>query len=293
MRDAERITRALRGRWFGGYGIARCPAHGDKHPSLSLADGDGDRLLARCHAGCTFTDILDALRGLGLVEGVSHYRAPSFEEMERIRQAEEEQAAKREARARDCWRETEPIGATIAETYLRHRGISCELPASLRFHPKCWHPTGVRLPAMVALVEGAPRLAVHRTYLRPDGMGKAAIEPDKAMLGAVAGGAVRLTDGGESLVVCEGIETGLSLASGLLRRPATIWAALSTGGMKRLHLPDIPARLTVATDGDEAGRLAGNNLALRAAARGWKASLLPAPDGRDWNDVLCMKGAAA
>lgn len=293
MREAERITRALRGRWFGRYGIARCPAHGDKRPSLSLSDGDGDRLLARCHAGCAFTDILDALRGLGLVEGVSHYNPPTREELERIRQAEEDQAAKREARAADCWRETAPIVGTIAEIYLRRRGIACELPATLRFHPECRHPTGARLPAIVALVEGAPRLAVHRTYLRPDGGAKADAEPAKAMLGAVAGGAVRLSSGGGALVVCEGIETGLSLASGLLRVSATIWAALSTSGMKRLQLPEMPGRLTVATDGDRAGRQAGDDLATRATARGWKVSLLPAPDGRDWNDVLCMKGAAA
>lgn len=293
MREAERITRALRGRWFGRYGIARCPAHGDKHPSLSLAAGDGDRLLARCHAGCTFTDILDALRGLGLVEGVSHYSPPTREELERIRQAEEEQAEKREARAIACWHEALPIGGTVAETYLRHRGISCESQGTLRFHPACWHPTGTRLPAMVALVEGAPRLAIHRTYLRPDGTGKADAEPAKAMLGAVAGGAVHLTAGSNRLVICEGIETGLSLASGLLSGPATIWAALSTSGMRRLVLPPDPGRLCVATDGDEAGRQAGNALATRATAHGWQVSLLPAPDGRDWNDILCMKGAAA
>lgn len=292
MRDAERITRALRGRWFGRYGIARCPAHGDKHPSLSLAAGDGDRLLARCHAGCTFTDILDALRGLGLVEGVSHYSPPTREELERIRQAEEEQAEKREARAITCWHEALPIGGTVAETYLRHRGISCELPGTLRFHPECWHPTGARLPAMVALVEGAPRLAIHRTYLRSDGLGKAQLDPTKAMLGAVAGGAVRLTVG-DKLVVCEGIETGMSLASGLLRGPASIWASLSTSGMKALTLPDIAGRLTVATDGDDAGREAGRALAVKATKTGWTVALLPAPDRRDWNDVLTTKGEAA
>lgn len=293
MREVERITRALRGRWFGRYGIARCPAHGDKHPSLSLAAGDGDRLLARCHAGCSFPDVLDALRGLGLVEGISNYSPPTREELERIRQAEEEQAAKREARATACWQEAMPISGTIAETYLRHRGISCALPATLRFHPECWHPSGVRLPAMVALVERAARLAVHRTYLSAGGMGKADAEPAKAMLGTVAGGAVRVFNGGDRLVVCEGIETGLSLASGLLSFPVTIWAALSTSGMKRLNLPEKPGRLTVATDGDRAGRQAGDELATRATAHGWQVSLLPAPDGRDWNDILYMKGAAA
>ncbi|MGB3832311.1 MAG: toprim domain-containing protein [Mesorhizobium sp.] len=291
--EARRLTLALRGRWFGRYGIARCPAHGDKNPSLSLSDGEGDRLLARCHAGCSFTDIIDAMKGLGLVEGTSRYTPPSREDLERIRQAEEERAKEQEERALTCWREAMPIAGTIAETYLRHRGITADLPETLRFHPECWHMTRARLPAMVALVEGAERLAIHRTYLRQDGRGKADVEPAKAMLGAVAGGAVRLSSAPGALVVCEGIETGLSLASGLLRKPATIWAALSTGGMKRLTLPSRPGRLTVATDGDETGREAGKALAQRATADGWTVSLLPAPDGRDWNDILELRGAAA
>ncbi len=281
MSEAKRLTLALRGRWFGRYGIARCPAHGDKNPSLSLSDGEGDRLLARCHAGCSFTDILDAMKGLGLVEGTSHYTPPSREDWEGIRQAEEEHAVKQEEHALACWREAAPIQGTIAETYLRHWGITADLPETLRFHPECWHMSRTRLPALVALVEGPARLAVHRTYLRQDGKGKADVDPAKAMLGAVAGGAVRLSSAGGTLVVCEGIETGLSLASGLLRQPATIWAALSTSGMKRLVLPDTPGRLTVATDGDDAGRAAGTFLAERAHATGWRVDLLPAPDGRD------------
>lgn len=54
-----------------------------------------------------------------------------------------------------------------------------------------------------------------------------------------------------------------------------------------------PGRLTIATDGDAPGRAAGHALATRAAVLGWRVSLLPAPEGRDWNDVLAMKGAAA
>lgn len=293
MMEAERITRALKGHWYGRYGVTRCPAHGDDRPSLSLADGDNGRLLARCHAGCTFVDILDALKGLGLVAGVGTYTPPTREDIERLRRAEIEQAEKQENRALKCWREAQRIAGTIAEIYFRQRGITAPLPDTLRFHPDCWHPSGSRLPAVVALVEGAPRLAVHRTYLRRDGMGKADIEPAKAMLGAVAGGGVILSRLGQDSVVCEGIETGLSLASGILTRPATIIAALSTSGMKRLTLPDTPGRLTIATDGDDAGRAAGNDLGIRATALGWRVSILPAPDGRDWNDVLMARSKAA
>ena len=62
--------------------------------------------------------------------------------------------------------------------------------------------------------------------------------------------------------------------------------------MKALHLPPKAHRLTVATDGDEPGRLAGNALAIRATALGWNVSLLPAPDGKDWVDVLAANDGA-
>src|SRR5687768_15178621 len=41
---------------------AKCPAHDDKHPSLSFGPSkDFDGVVVRCHAGCSVDDILDAL----------------------------------------------------------------------------------------------------------------------------------------------------------------------------------------------------------------------------------------
>jgi DNA primase len=85
----------------------------------------------------------------------------------------------------------------------------------------------------------------------------------------------------------------LSLFCGLLGAPATVWAALSTSGLRGLHLPTQPGRLTIAPDGDEAGRKAAHALAMRAHAVGWQVSLSPAPDGCDWNDILTRKAVAA
>lgn len=297
MTDARTLTAALGGRWHGRYGLTFCPAHHNtRTPALSLSDGADGRLLARCHAGCTFAAIVDALRGRGLVDpsaGCGGFIAPGPAELARRRAEEKAEAEKRARQAERLWRESLPVAGTLAEAYLRGRGIACPLPDTLRFHPECWHKSARRLPALVALVGGAEGFAVHRTYLAADGTGKAAVEPAKAMLGAVAGGAVRLAGGAGRLVVAEGVETALSLASGLLGAPATIWAALSTSGMAGLRLPDPPGRLTIAADGDTAGREAAHVLAERAHALGWQVSLLPAPEGRDWNDILCMKGGAA
>lgn len=292
--DAEQITHALRGKWYRRYGSAPCPvcqAEGRKgQDALTLADGDGGRLLLHCKkSGCDFAEILAAV-------GVSRtdYSAPDPFEVAQRGGRNRAEAEKRAKQAHRLWQDAQPIKGTLAETYIRARGITRDLPATLRYQAECWHgPTAKRYPALIALVEGGDGFAVHRTYLASDGNGKANVDPAKLMLGSVSGGAVRLTEAQGPLVVAEGIETALSLSCGLLRAPATIWAALSTSGMRGLHLPADPHRLTIAPDGDAPGRAAANALAERAAALGWQVSLLPAPDGRDWNDILTMKGEAA
>lgn len=42
--------------------VALCPAHDDKHASLSIGLGEDDRLLVKCHAGCSIERILAALK---------------------------------------------------------------------------------------------------------------------------------------------------------------------------------------------------------------------------------------
>ena len=68
------------------------------------------------------------------------------------------------------------------------------------------------------------------------------------MLGSCAGGAVRLSETGGPLVVCEGIETGRSLLCGLLDGPHNVLATLSTFGVKTLNLPKHPSELVIAPE---------------------------------------------
>jgi len=298
MTDARNLTMALGGKWYGRNGAAACPVCQPERKrgqnALTLADGRNGRLVLDCKkSGCAFLDILAAA---GLRSG--DYRAPdpaTIAQREAERRAERRaEVAKRAGQARAIWQEAQPIAGTIAETYLRGRGITCPLPATLRFHREAWHgPTAKRYPAMVAAVQGAGLPAVHRTYLRPDGTGKADIDPPKAMLGGTQGGAVRLTDGPGRLVVGEGIESTLSLACGPLDGPATLWAGLSTSGLRGLRLPSRPGRLTIACDGDKPGREAANALAERAHALGWQVGICDPGDGADWNDILQGKAVAA
>ena len=294
MTEASELTLALGGKWHRRYGAAPCPVCQPERQkgqnALTLADGRAGRLMLDCKkSGCAFLDVLAAA---GLRSG--DYTPPDTATLAQREAEQRAEADKRAAQAKRLWQEAQPIAGTVAATYLRGRGITCDLPPALRFHPDAWHgPTARSYPAMVAAVQGLGAAAVHRTYLRADGSGKADLDPPKAMLGAVSGGAVRLTDGPGPLVVAEGIETALALASGLLQRPATVWAALSTSGIRGLRLPTDPGRLTIAPDGDKAGRDAAHALAERAHAFGWQVAFLDPGDGRDWNDILTGKAVAA
>lgn len=294
MTDTKTLITALSGLWHGHYGTAPCPvcqpdARKDQN-ALTIAKGANGRLLAHCkRSNCAFTEIMAAA---GFRSG--DFRLLSPECVAKRTEENRAQVEKKSRLAERIWQEADPIGGTIAETYLRGRSINCPLPDTLRFHPNAWHgATAQCLPAIVAIVAGVAGVAVHRTYLSPDGAGKASVSPNKAMLGAISGGAVRISEGQHALVVAEGIETALSLRSGLLAMPVTIWAALSASNMASIRLPQTPGRLTIAADGDTAGNSAARALAERAHAHGWKVSLLPAPEGRDWNDVLIAKSVVA
>jgi len=83
----------------------------------------------------------------------------------------------------------------------------------MRFHPRLKHKSGMWLPAMVAAIDGlsGEMVGIHRTFQNRDGTGKVELEPNKRVLGKLSRGAVLLTAGASELVLCEGIETGLSI----------------------------------------------------------------------------------
>lgn len=281
----DQLTHSLGGKWRNGRGQAPCPICQPERrrdqDALSISFSDG-KLLLHCFKGnCSFVEIAYAA-GLPL-ESV-HIDPAAAREME-VRQAA--YIAAKIASARSLWETAQPIAGTKAEAYLRAREITCALPGTLRFIPDIHHtPSDSWGSAMVANVEATG--GVHRTFF--DKQGKRLNKSAKMMLGPCSGGAVKLSSDPGPLVVCEGIETGLSLLCGLLNGRATVWAALSTSGIKALELPPNPRQLVIATDGDDAGRQAGNSLAQRAWMQGWQVSLLAAPNGQDWNDVLTGNG---
>jgi hypothetical protein len=235
-------------------------------------------LITNCKkSGCTFTDVIKTT-GLGAVDTASSLnRSPDTKPRTNVKPTP--------AIAQKIWNESRPITGTLAETYLREsRKITALLPDTLRFHPSAWNGEERRhMPAMIALIAGADGFGIHRTFLGAKGQKHLG----KKMLGKSAGGAVHLSESeAPCLAVAEGIETALSLASGLLKRPAPVWAALSASNMRNLNLPQAPGHLVIALDADKAGINAANALAERASRLCWTVELMSPPVGTDWNDVL-------
>ena len=214
-------------------------------------------------------------------------------DQERVAPRPRDDAAERKQhRALAIWNLAQPAAHTIVESYFVRRGLppSCADSPALRFSWNCRHPAGFALPAMLALVwdaSGAPR-AMHRTFLNPDGSGKASADPPRAALGPFFGGAVRLHPCAPEIVIGEGIET--SLAAGLLLGlPA--WSAIAAGNLaSALILPPEVRAVTIAADRDGPGEEAAERAAARWRAEG-RTVHIATPDGLgdDFNDILLRR----
>jgi putative DNA primase/helicase len=238
-----------------------------------------------CAAGCDQERVIAALRGRGLwAEGP---RALSrLARRTPVERKPDQDDARRSEAAFAIWQSAQPAQGTPVETYLASRGIGQPPPDALRFHAGLKHPSGGIWPVMVALVtrgsDDTP-LAIHRTFLARDGGGKAPVEPQKMMFGLCRGGAVRLANSGDVLMVGEGIETCLAAiqATGY---PA--WAALSTSGLRALDLPEDARDVVVLADGDDAGEAAARDCAWRWKREGRRVRIARPPQGKDFNDML-------
>lgn len=278
---ARRICETRGGKWSGTKGMARCPAHDDRTPSLSVMLGRR-AILFKCFAGCDRTSVLAALEreGVGTCKlfagaGQSELSLPFL-------------PRKTSAAALRVWRQARPLRDTAAKGYLERRGILASSSA-LRFHPRT--PLGPKgrtrfLPAMIAAVsldEGP--VAVHRTFLEQDAVAKADFAKPKRALGSLREGAVRLfVPANGKLGLAEGIESAMS-AYALTGIPT--WATLGNERFGLVAIPEGVTELHLFVDHDAGGTLAAER-GLVAYARVDRAIHVrkPVRCGADWNDEL-------
>lgn len=224
--------------------------------------------------------------------------------------------------AREDWIAAMPFSQSPAPAlrYLKDvRGIDPDQlahePGALRFEPDGprdpWlvqsdKETGEVYPAIVTCAaNGKGKIrGVHRTFLMPDGSGKAPIDRAKRMYGSVRGCALRLSkgksrkspeqysrEGGDDdvLAISEGIEDGLSYA--LMQPEARVWAAGSLDLIGFVVVPDCVCRVVLLAQNDAPGGPAADAFD-RAAQRLQERSGRPVDIARprdasikDWNDL--------
>ena len=138
---------------------------------------------------------------------------------------------------------------------------------------------------MVAAVQAPDRqiTGIHRTYLLPDGSGKAQVTDPKMALGPIGNGAVRLSARAKVLGIAEGIETALS-AQQLFEIPC--WAALGAR-MDKVTLPADVIEVQIFGDNGKEGHGAAEKARDVFTKAGKRVAVRYPPEQfDDWNNVL-------
>lgn len=242
------------------------PAKGLFKDFASGEGGDVIRLVQLMDA-CDFVTALRKLMGEAGLDDPADRERRARAYRERQRSLEERQAeatARRISQAASIWRGCEAAEGTLVETYLRARGIDIDafpgvygwlIPPMLKFHPAVRYVEfGSRAidivgPAMVGLAQReilgrVHPCGVHRTWLAPDGQGKAALPCPKKTMGQLLGASTVLSPVAEDCVLGEGFETALTVMAALARAGRRVHAVsglflgnITGAGIKRKDAP--------------------------------------------------------
>ncbi|MER9793867.1 hypothetical protein [Mesorhizobium sp. M0213] len=202
--NAAQVYRALGGFPARGSYLCRCPVpshgqgKGDRHPSLSVRDGDY-RLMLYCFAGCDPVDIETAIADLDLSKRAA-------EPLRRVRPAAPKTTA---ADALALWSRAIALAGTHGEAYLASRRLPATLP-TLRFLPG-YRLGKNRFPALVAALQAPDRsiCSVQLTLLHPTRPEKAALDEPRRIIGPSRGFALRLAPAADVLGIAEAMRPAM------------------------------------------------------------------------------------
>jgi Toprim domain len=285
--DLRSIARATGGKVVGGQVLAPGPGHSAHDGSLcvSLSATAPLGFIVYSHAGDPFEVCQRYVaERLGLdPDGwkiQSRERWPGPIAAPQTLEEHGNDAERERAKAQWFWRQLKPIGGSIAETYLREaRGYSGGLPGTLAYLPARdgYEPALIAAfglasepePGELAIADDSV-IAVQLIKLKPDGSGKAVVEPNKITIGRGALGSpivVAPPNDLLGLAITEGLEDALSIhqATGL-----GAWAAGGAARMPALAatVPDFIDFATILADRDPSGIKGANRLSEGLRKRG-------------------------
>ncbi|RYG99311.1 MAG: toprim domain-containing protein [Alphaproteobacteria bacterium] len=275
---------------------ACCPFHPDRSPSFTIYAEDTRFMCFGCGAEGDVLDFVMRLRSIALREALQMLDATRLGRSAPQDVASRAPPSHQPDRSREAlrvWDRAKCARGTIAEDYLRSRGIAIAIPTSIRFANLCLGQRGP-MPTLVAAMstlEGEV-FGIQRTFLSADPVGKAKLPGGKSKfsLGRVRGSAIRLGVAERALIVTEGLEDGLSLVQ-TLGRP--VWVAAGAGMMPAMRLPEIVQKVIIGADNDEAGEEAAQRAAKAFASTGRVVGIMrPGGNYKDFNEWLVAVGGA-
>lgn len=252
-----------------------CPICGGKDRfRFDDKGGDGMFYCSSCGAG-------SGLHLLALHQGIDHKQAAKlvYEMLPESQFKEPEKKPDHSSRIMEMWGRRKPISeGDEVSRYLEGRGLN---PVKSMFR------LDGKIPAMMLkIAKGNRSVGLHLTHIQ-DGK-KANIDVPKRTYaieeGALNGGAIRLFDAADHLLVAEGIETAMS-AGMIFGIPC--WSTVNAGMMERLELPEFVRQVTICADRDKnfRGQVAAYKLAERLTKEGRKVCV-QMPVNKDFNDDL-------
>ena len=266
-----------------------CPFHPDKSPSFTIYADDRRFQCFGCGAEGDVLDFVQRAYGIKLMPAIEMLDGGALRELEQQRVVATPKADWSKA-ALSIWNEATHIQGTPGAVYLRSRGITIDLPQTLRFAHLRYPQEKERRPALVAAVcaPNGDLTGIQRTFLTDDGR-KADVPEVKLSLGRVAGGAIQLGPPVASLIVTEGLEDGLTLSQALGR---SVWVSAGTSMLPRMELADVTRAVVIGADGDAPGESAATKAAHAFAAVGRKVRIMrPSPGWKDYNAELMGAGS--
>lgn len=212
----------------------------------------------------------------------------------------------------DKWKNSSDVTDSPTWAYLSRRvpGLRLSWLSKNIRHASLWYQDDDgklrgKHPCMLAKavdVDGKP-ITLHRTYLTDDGFKASALGTvKKQMAGSrvLNGDAIRLNVPNipnDTLVVCEGIETGFALVA-MMGSQFEVWSLLNAGNLAKAQVPKRFTRVVIAADRDPLDQKNGyrpgehyaSKLAVRLRAEGFHVVIrVPLIEGMDYADMWVQK----
>ena len=267
-----------------------------KQHSLSLKDDFGKVLDAAAH----LLGLSDALK-TELLPGNKKIKPSIKTTLTENHSDFTEQQKRSIEKAKKLVAESHSAQGTLAERYLReHRGITKQLPDSVRYHPRVYsYRNKGTYPALLVISKNNQDeiQAVQAIYLDKNTANKADVEVKKQSFGVIKGSSVTLQTGKASnkILFCEGVETGLSLCEA--DSDKTVKAILGVSNFKNISTQQKGKELIFCLDNDgnnqETQKLIQQACDKQHAAGNRIYTNKPAKIKTDYNDVLKEQGASA